>query len=184
MSEITTVSMPESLKKYADENDISISEVVQDELRERKQNEGGEEEQLREKKQKLESSVDYLEQELKQHKQELEELTERLNEIEEEKSQSVEDLVEAVQETLKTGIDPEHTVEDRNVTVRDVKEAKESCIEDRSIGLVDEDYSDRLKEFLDNNGFDPEAPLSDDIETRREAMASSRRISAPKSELG
>lgn len=162
--------MPEELKNYADEHGISLSEIVQEGVKDRMNEvEQDRETELRNEKQELESTIEYLEQELTQYQNELNEVEEELDEITVEQDEIVGDIKEAVVKTFGHE-DAQDLQYDYDFSADEIVAARDLC-EDRMIGLVDDDFSDKLKEFLDQNGFDAEAPLdTDDISVRKESM--------------
>ena len=172
MTETTTVSMPEELKKYADENGLSPSKLLQNAIKEEMQEvDKDKETELRERKEELESTIDYLENELNQKKEELLNVEGQLQEMTVDQDEIVTDLQEAVLRTFGTpSEEPEDIVSDYRFRFENIKNAIELC-EDRNIGLIEtDDYSDDLKQMLERKGHDPQDVLSTDSDKWSNAM--------------
>lgn len=133
MTETTTVSMPSELKQFADENDISPSKLLQESLREEMKNRGGQEEELRNKKAKLESIIETIERDLEEKNKQLKKVESELAEIEESKSEIPSRMTEVIESYHSEDITPEQASNrvDLNLAGDEVEACYNDCVDSR-----------------------------------------------------
>ncbi|MDL0144537.1 hypothetical protein [Halobacterium salinarum] len=153
MTETTTVSMPSELKQFADEQGISLSKLVQDQLKEERKKRGGREEELRNRKAKIEREIEILEDDLAHKQEQLEEIEQELTEIEEQKSNLASEMVEVVEALHSEDITAEQASKRTdNLQPNEIEACYEECVADRRF---EDSVPTHIRKLVESSGADP-----------------------------
>jgi chromosome segregation ATPase len=160
MSETTTVSMPSELKRFADEHNVSPSEMVQEAIKEEMEKRGGKEEQLRNKKAELESVIETIEDDLSKKKEELQEVEEKLAQLQNNKSEAVKEMNRGIEAYHSEDITSEQATNrlDIQVSGEEVEECYSECVDNRRF---DDSIPAHLRKMVESEGADADQLILD-----------------------
>lgn len=162
MSEITTVSMSEEQKRYADKHGISLSNLVQEEIDKRRKQTGDRRTQLKKEISEIQSDLEELREYEAQKEAELEQLQADLEDLEGAEDELVMEMV-GILEAKITG-DAKYKLQDSTIATEEANNCFESCIGRTGTDITEDAETMLLAEGFTKDHLNPAKIYDDDSE--------------------
>lgn len=146
MSEVTTVSMSEEQKRYAEKHGISLSKLVQDEIDKRRKQTGDRRTQLKKEISEVKSDLEELREYEAQKEAELEQLQAELEDLEGAEDELVMEMV-GILEAKITG-DAKYQLQNSPISAEEANDCFDACV-----GRTGTETTEEVEEMLVAEGY-------------------------------
>lgn len=167
MTERTTVSMPDEVKRYADNHGISLSELIQTEIEQRKRRHGDRRQQLKQELAEAEQELEKLEEATETKRAEVNEIKAELEDLEDSEDKFTGQFIKTCEGLLSSDEQERSAViQAFDGDTEAVKKCFGECIDRRGLETTDE-----VVGMLEANGYTKESlnPLKVDGEENKMA---------------